>query len=140
MIGTLNDVLEAEERGVMNFTVDGRCSGCGQCCSDFLPLSKEEINRIRRYIKAHDIKEKHNNVLMQGFDMTCPFRDEVNRVCTIYRIRPEICREFKCDYDPARIDTTKKLFHQRNHFISMRETFFGDTLARRLARANAKEE
>ena len=140
MIGTFNDVLEAEERGVMNFTVDGRCSGCGQCCSDFLPLSKEEINRIRRYIKAHDIKEKHNNVLMQGFDMTCPFRDEVNRVCTIYRIRPEICREFKCDYDPARIDTTKKLFHQRNHFISMRETFFCDTLARRLARANVKEE
>lgn len=112
MIGTIQDLLEAEERGVMNFTVDGQCSRCGQCCSDFLPLSREEINRIRRYIRVNGIKEKHNNVLMQGFDMTCPFRDEVNRVCTIYRIRPEICREFRCDYDPDRIDTTKKLFHQ----------------------------
>ena len=140
MIGTIQDLLEAEERGVMNFTVDGQCSRCGQCCSDFLPLSREEINRIRRYVRVNGIKEKHNNVLMQGFDMTCPFRDEVNRVCTIYRIRPEICREFRCDYDPARIDTTRKLFHQRNHFISMREEFFGDSLARRLARTNTKEE
>lgn len=29
--------------------------------------------------------------------MTCPFRDNVNRICTIYELRPAICKAFKCD-------------------------------------------
>ena len=29
-----------------DFTKYGQCSNCGQCCSDLLHLSKEEIKRI----------------------------------------------------------------------------------------------
>lgn len=125
MIGSLKDVLDAEKRGVTDFTVDGRCSGCGQCCTDLLPLSREEISRIHRYIKSHNIRERHNNVLAEGFDLTCPFRDNVKRVCVIYSVRPEICRAFRCDYDPAKIETDKALFHRRNQVVSMRHEFFG---------------
>ena len=30
MIGTFEDLLKAERDGVTDFTVDGKCSGCGQ--------------------------------------------------------------------------------------------------------------
>lgn len=125
MIGSLRDVLEAEKRGVTDFTVDGQCSGCGQCCSDLLPLSRAEIDRIHRYIKSHNIREHHNYVLAEGFDLTCPFRDNVNRVCAIYSVRPDICREFRCDYDPAKIEADKAMFHSRHDVVSMRHEFFG---------------
>jgi len=51
MIGTLQQAFEDMERGVYDFTKDGKCSGCGQCCSSILPLSSSEIKEIRRYIK-----------------------------------------------------------------------------------------
>lgn len=43
MIGTLKQVYEDMEHGVCDFTKDGKCSGCGQCCSVYLPLSPGEI-------------------------------------------------------------------------------------------------
>lgn len=78
-------------------TTNGKCSGCGSCCSNILPLTMEEVRQIKAYIKQHNIKEQRNNVLM-GVDMSCPFRDERNKKCLIYSIRPAICREFMCNY------------------------------------------
>ena len=124
MIGTLEDIIKAEKQGVTDFTIDGACSGCGQCCSDLLPVSREEIDRISRYVRSHNIKEHHNNVLAEGYDFTCPFRDNVKRICSIYSIRPEICRSFKCDYDPQHIQDNKELFHRMHDVISMRHQFF----------------
>ncbi len=125
MIGTFEDLLKAERDGVTDFTLDGKCSGCGQCCSDLLPVSRAEIERIHRYVKAHNIKEHHHNVVAVGLDFTCPFRDNVKRVCAIYSVRPGICRAFKCDYDPRQIETNKELFHSRHDVVSMRHEFFG---------------
>jgi len=125
MIGTIEDLIKADEQGVTDFTVDGKCSGCGQCCSDLLPLSRAEIDRIHRYIRSHNVREHHHSVIAVGFDFTCPFRDNVKRVCSIYSVRPGICREFKCDYDPRRIQTNKELFHRRHDVVYMRHEFFG---------------
>ena len=125
MIGTFRELLQAEKRGVTDFTDNGTCSRCGQCCSDLLPLSKTEIERIHRYMKQHNIKEHRNNVIAAAFDFTCPFRDNVKRICTIYSVRPDICRAFKCDYDPEKIETDKAMFHSRHDVVSMRHEFFG---------------
>ena len=38
---------------VINYTENGKCSNCGQCCTDYIPISQKEINRIRKYIKKH---------------------------------------------------------------------------------------
>ena len=38
-----------------NFCKNGRCSNCGECCSDTLHLSNEEIKRIDDYLKEHKI-------------------------------------------------------------------------------------
>lgn len=128
---TLKTMIDDFKSGTTNFTVDGKCSNCGECCSDWLPISREEVRRIHRYVRQHNIKERHNNVMMMGLtaDITCPFRDNVKRKCTIYEVRPEICRAFKCDTAWSKVEMDKKVFHQKNDVVSMRAEFFNDESA-----------
>lgn len=60
---------------ITDFTNNGKCFNCGNCCSNLLPMSEKEVKVIKAYIKTHNIKEQRHNA-MQGADMTCPFRDE----------------------------------------------------------------
>ena len=81
------------------FCKDGKCSNCGECCSNILPLTQKEIKRIKKYISKHNIKpcEHVYNVLRdKPVDMICPFRDNVNKRCTIYEVRPLVCRLYMC--------------------------------------------
>lgn len=61
---------------------------------------------------------------MVGVDMTCPFRDERNKKCLIYEIRPAICREFMCNHTHADIMKSKLDFHKINRAVFMRTEFF----------------
>jgi hypothetical protein len=69
-----------------------RCVNCGECCGVFL-LCESDIRKIVSYLKEHmevlDIAEtkKHKR-------LTCPFRDEKNKRCSIYPVRPVVCRLF----------------------------------------------
>ena len=103
-------------------TTNGKCSGCGSCCSNILPLTMEEVRQIKAYIKQHNIKEQRNNVLM-GVDMSCPFRDERNKKCLIYSIRPAICREFMCNYTQNDIKSAEFDF-KKFYVVLMRSEFF----------------
>jgi hypothetical protein len=86
------------KRTVTNNCISGECSNCGECCTDFLPLTEQDVTRIKAYLglKHPEIKEQihteGNNIHLQ-----CAFRDNANRKCTIYEVRPQICRLFKCD-------------------------------------------
>ena len=111
---------------VQDYTVNGRCAGCGMCCSNLLPLSDDEIERIKKYIKAKDIKEQRHNGL-DGIDMTCPFRDERNKKCLIYDIRPDICKSFLCNREVSDLEEEKRLIHRRNKITVMRKEFFGSS-------------
>ena len=46
-----------ERMSVVDLTVDGRCSNCGECCSNFLPINYQEVVRIKKYIKEKNIQE-----------------------------------------------------------------------------------
>ena len=111
---------------VQDFTNGGKCSNCGKCCSNLLPLSNQEVNRIKAYIKKHGIKEQRHNVA-NGVDMTCPFRDEANKKCLIYSIRPAICRHFMCNQSFEDIQRNKLNYHKINRVVFMRSEFFGNT-------------
>lgn len=135
MIGTLEDIRRDMEHGVYDFTKDGKCSGCGQCCSNMLPMSEKEAEDIRRYIKKHNIKEqKHSYPAPLAhppeMDLTCPFLDESKEKdkCLIYEKRPEICRVFICNQPPS--EAQKKInleeFWARRKPALVRETFFGN--------------
>ena len=111
---------------VTDFTTNGRCSGCGQCCSSVLPLSRREVERIHTYCRTHKVKEQHRHGV-QGIDMTCPFRDEAGRRCLIYEVRPEICRAFTCNQSMDEIRRQKRLFHASRRVVFMRAEFFDNT-------------
>ena len=123
--------LEYTQRGmkdnIFNYTKDGKCSGCGNCCSNLLPMSDKEVNTIRRYIKKHDIKECRHllPVATPTIDMTCPFldTDKKSEKCRIYEVRPEICRQFICDSE-KRAKHNRKLLGQTRTVRDVREEFF----------------
>lgn len=96
-------------------TCNGKCSGCGECCLRMtLRLTNKEINTIRKYIKANNIKPQRHSPNVGPIanpddaifvDMICPFLDTSapnGHNCTIYPVRPIICRSYTCKmyHDP----------------------------------------
>ena len=110
---------------VINFCKEGKCSNCGKCCSDILPLDKFEIKKIENYIKQHKIKESvHSNCFQKVLDLTCPFRDNKNKKCLIYPVRPQICKTFICCSSQEKIDRDKRIFNEKKETYSMRNLFY----------------
>lgn len=110
---------------VTNFTCNGECSNCGECCGDTLPLSKSDINKIDNYLKKHKIEPTPKNLLAY-IDNTCPFRDNKNKKCKIYEVRPEICRVYKCDKTPEEVYKNREIVSFDKLERSMRDLFFHD--------------
>lgn len=111
---------------VVDKTINDKCSNCGECCSNLLPLSDAEIRRVHAFVKNNKIKEQRHNA-QTGVDMTCPFRDEANRKCLIYEVRPQICREFLCNQSKKDIIKKRDSIQQANKITLMRHEFFGST-------------
>ena len=126
VISFLEAVKRDMDDNIYNFTKCGKCSGCGGCCSNLLPMSQKEVDVIHRYIKKRHIKEcKHLlPVAKPAFDMTCPFRDNDRKICTIYEVRPEICKQFICDNEQI-AKRNRKLLGQTRDIVDVREEFFG---------------
>ena len=121
---TLDEFWNDVKHGVYNFTKDGKCVSCGNCCTAILPVTKEEIKAIKRYVKRKHIKP----VVHPGkadIDLTCPFRNDEKKICNIYEVRPTICRDFKCDKPQKMIEETKEhyTYDNRFHTVYMREIF-----------------
>ena len=123
MIGTIEQMLQDMKNGVYDFTKDGECSSCGSCCSRYLPLSSKELKEIKRYVKKHHIKPKEHifPTTEPMLDMVCPFRDEENKICTIYSLRPKICRSFLCSNPKNGIWATKQEFHAKYRVVDLRK-------------------
>ena len=127
-VGFLNELVKDMKSGVFDYTKNGECSNCGNCCSDFLPISPKEIRRIEKYIKKHGIKEQKHllpTAIVPIVDMLCPFRSNAERKCVIYEVRPAICRDFRCDKPRKQIEADKAMYHGLYAPRSMRMTFFG---------------
>ena len=120
-------IVKDMENGIYDFTDNGCCVSCGSCCSSILPMTMEEVARIKKYIAKHDIKEQKAPAVLAKptFNMYCPFMrmDVAKDRCTIYPVRPEICREFKCD--KARKGEQYSGKNTDFMVVEMRETFFG---------------
>lgn len=123
----LRKTIEGMESGAYDFTVDGKCSNCGSCCSNFIPVSSKEIKLIRRYVEKHKIKEQKRLIPTADpyIDCTCPFRSEEERKCLVYEVRPAICRDFQCDKPAKHIKANKNLYHGKYMVCDMRREFFG---------------
>lgn len=95
------DFQKAIHGADFNHVVDnsncGHCSCCGECCSDIIPLTVDEINRLKRFVKKNHYKAntKIRVPMTATYDMTCPFLNADNK-CDVYAIRPEVCKLFRC--------------------------------------------
>ena len=122
----LNKTYENMNSGLYDFTDHGKCSCCGQCCGDLLPVTDKEIAKIKEYVKIHNIKaHSHCNFLsMNVMDLTCPFMDSSKKLkCEIYPVRPQICKMFSCHKENRKKVSVE--FALSVHLVSMRNTFFG---------------
>lgn len=102
-------------------TINGKCSNCGNCCGDILPLKQSEINRIIKFVKRNNIKEENKGNVFSN-NMTCPFRNEKEKKCNVYEVRPEICREFICNISAMEMNV-KPSGHQTR---SMKNAIFNN--------------
>ena len=111
-----------------NRTQNGKCTGCGSCCSNLLPLTQNEIESIHKYIRQHNIKERRqiSPAAASVMNLNCPFLDISRRdkKCTIYPVRPGICREFICD-STIRRTPSASLVAEPHRIVIMRKEFFG---------------
>ena len=114
------------EDNIIDFTKDGKCSSCGNCCTNLLPMSRKEVAAIHKYIEKHGIKECRHllPVAKPAIDMTCPFRNNDQRTCAIYEVRPEICRQFICNNE-KKAKRNRKLLRQTRSMVDVRSEFFG---------------
>ena len=91
---------------------NGKCSNCGNCCIPWLPLTNEEIKVIKDYISKHNIKpiplQEGNN-----YYLDCCFHDRKNKRCTIYPVRPEVCRNFICSASNKKIKKDRYYYDKR---------------------------
>lgn len=78
---------------IIDKTINGKCSKCGECCSNFLPISQEELNIIQKYVIENNIKPQTEILVMEN-RLACPYW---NHKCLIYEVRPLICKEFYCN-------------------------------------------
>ena len=62
-----------------------KCNNCGECCGP-VPISEKEYNKIKKYCIENNI------VPIKNIDIICPFRDTINKKCTIYEVRPTLCK------------------------------------------------
>ena len=100
-----------------DFTTDGKCSQCGECCKDILPGDFAEMYRIEKYIKSHRIKEQDHHVPASTIDMVCPFLNVDTKQCVIYPVRPKVCRKFICSMTDAKLFSREKKRPFRKNFL-----------------------
>jgi Fe-S-cluster containining protein len=111
-----------------DFTKGGQCSRCGQCCGDFLPVTDDEIKKIKQYVKRYNIKPFRMAVLASHvIDASCVFFDQPLKRCRIYPVRPHICESFMCNMTPEEMYANKKchLYDEQRMTRSLEEAIFG---------------
>lgn len=114
--------------GTFDLTCNGKCTGCGSCCSNILPMTEDEIRTIRQYIKRYNIKEQKRLLptVNANLDMICPFLDNSKKFdkCMIYKVRPKICRDFICD--PKQRPPVDLSYARKVRIVLVREEFYGN--------------
>lgn len=130
-----NDLLRSN-MDVKDNTCNHKCSGCGECCTAFIPVTKKELMIIKKYVKDNNIKGNYlsteDGQNLYGF---CPFLNKDNHKCNIYEVRPYVCRKFKCDKNKETLIKEREEYsrradyngvHDNNVLASLQYLVYGD--------------
>ena len=111
----LEDFANPSKAEIVDNSICGKCSKCGECCSNILPVCQEELETIAEYVIDHNIKPQTQMLVMQS-RLACPYYD--GKKCLIYEVRPLICREFYC-YKKPTIEMAMKFKQDKHQVIDM---------------------
>lgn len=114
VIEILKNIAEGNVEIVDN-SVCGNCSKCGECCTNFLPVSQKEVEKIQKYVIEHKIRPQKQMLVMQN-RLSCPYYD--GKKCLVYEVRPLICKEFYC-YKKISIETAKEMTKEERMTVNM---------------------
>ena len=100
-MGILDEMKPIEETiGKIEVLSDenGKCNGCVECCTIFLPVSKQELKFLKSKYKLikENIEKIKRNAEKGTLDFRCPFISEKGG-CLVYNDRPYICKSFHCN-------------------------------------------
>lgn len=111
-----------------NKCVNGKCTNCGECCADLLPLTKGELEILKRYAKKHGLKEHRQAPFWdpKATDLTCPFRNQQTQRCDVYSARPLICRSFICSKELMQAHADRDEITKDRKIYSLRWEIFGN--------------
>jgi len=141
------DVLSIEDP--IDFTDNGKCRDCGNCCGNIIPIADKDVERIRKYIEEHGIRPSKPLFLKGPFSgptihNDCPFLlDRDDHRCAIYSVRPAICRMYTCHKNYKKEINREDVeilasggfdLINRNMYV----TFFPEETARELSHAERK--
>lgn len=115
---TVEEILKTIVEGTGRITDNsllGRCSKCGECCTNFLPISQREVDIIQKYVINNKIRPQTHMLVMQN-RLTCPYYD--GKRCLIYEVRPLICKEFYC-YKKPDAETGEKFAEDKYVTVDM---------------------
>ena len=125
MFSSLQEYIESDKE-VIDATINGVCSKCGQCCSAILPVTPQEIEQIRKYIEKNEIKPEPTLKILANktIDLTCPFYKQ--NKCLVYEVRPRICKDFMCDKTPQEAMSKELIGNYKNiKKVNFRKVFGG---------------
>ena len=91
------------------------CSKCGECCTNFLPVTQKEIDEIQRYVTENNIRPQKQMLIMQN-RLSCPYYN--GKKCLVYEARPLICKEFYC-YKKVNMESARKLTAEKRTTVNM---------------------
>lgn len=116
------------EDSYSNKCVEGECTHCGECCADLLPLTKGELEILKRYAKKHSLKEHRQAPFWdrKATDLTCPFRNQQTQRCDAYPARPLICKAFICSKELMKAREDRDLISASRKVYSLRWEIFGN--------------
>lgn len=115
---TITEIIRNIAEGNVKITdnsICGNCSKCGECCTNFLPVTQKEIYEIQKYVIKNNIRPQKQMLIMQN-RLSCPYYD--GKKCLIYKARPLICKEFYC-YKKISIESAKKMLAEKRIMVNM---------------------
>ena len=125
----LKDNMEGE---IIDYN-NPKCIDCNDCCSMGAVVTEKEYKKIKKYISTDvngiALYKKGMEIVKRHLDKgtiyyKCPFSGEYSKKCGIYKIRPQVCKDFHCkkelnkqierpDYNPDNY-TIMDLFFERH--------------------------
>lgn len=126
----LNFINSRKLNNCTDYTKNNKCTRCGNCCSNNIPLTQKEIQRIKSYIKKNNIEPEYHLPLVvtnvTQNDFVCPFLRIKNNIseCLIYSVRPFICQKFICNSKLLEYSLDDIIYLQNAKTINIRQTFF----------------